>query len=201
MNHHSRFPSRLLARIFLIAPICLLAACANMSPANYPPMNTSIGETKEWRMPLNREPGQLRFKLLVPRHGTTQIALLTDEKLSKDPIQIRFSGYECSTGPEAHIEFYTSNTESRYKYFRVPSQWDHDVAVSISWDKNRLTSISVNNETITVQPHISFEAIQFSNNKNAIKVSELQYTPLSTAITAITEVAATATPATSSQGQ
>lgn len=185
---HSFVSLRFIGRALLFAPLCLLAACANLTPASYPPINTSIAETKEWRMPLHREPGRVQLKLLIPRHGLTQIALLPAQKWGEGPIRISFSGYECSAGPEAHIKFYTSNTESHFKYFRAPLEWDNEVVLAIDWDKNEQTSITLNNETITVQAYIAFDEIQVSNNKETIKIKELQYMPsLKTSVRTQTE--------------
>lgn len=177
MNYRSRFFSRHLGRILVFASISLLAACTSILPASYPPINTSIGDIKEWRMPLNREPGQVQFKLLIPRKGTTEIALTAAQKLGEGPILVSFSGYECSTGPEAFIKFYTSDTESHYKYFRTPLAWENEVTLSIEWDKDARTSVSVNKEMITVQPAMSFAEVQVTNKKEPVKIKELHYAP------------------------
>jgi hypothetical protein len=63
-------------------------------------------------------------------------------------------------------------------------QWDDEINLAISWDKNAVTSVTVNKETLTVQAHVSFTNIRVSNNYESIKIKEMAYTPLpkSTAI-------------------
>lgn len=178
MNLYFPFSLREVSRVLVILPIGLLTACATLSPASYPPVNTTIGETKAWRLPLNSEPGQVQLKLQIPRHGLTQVALLSEQRLGESPVSISFSGSDCSTGPEAHIKFYTSITESQYRYFRAPLLWDKEINLTISWDKNANTSVTLNKETLTVQPHTTFTDIRVSNNKESIKIKEMEYTPL-----------------------
>ncbi len=184
MNHYFPFSLREVARLLVILPIVLLTACVTLSPEKYSPINTTIGETTEWHMPLNSEPGQVRLKLQIPRQGVTRVALSSDHSISDSLIRISFSGNDCSTGPEAQIKFYTSNTESQFRYFRAPLQWDDEINLAISWDKNAVTSVTVNKETLTVQAHVSFTNIRVSNNYESIKIKEMAYTPLpkSTAI-------------------
>ncbi|MBC3809537.1 hypothetical protein H8K52_19530 [Undibacterium seohonense] len=178
MQHVARAHVHKLRQYLLVAPIFLLTACTSLLPANYPPRNTNIGATKAWQMPLHREPGQVQLKLQIPRHGMTLIALSTTPSLGESPISLSLSGYDCSTGPEAQIKFYTSDTESRFKYFRTPLQWDEELIIAISWDKNALTSVSVNQETLSVQALKKFNEIKVSNSNEAVTIQELHYMPL-----------------------
>ena len=184
MNLYFPFSIREVSRVLLILPIGLLTACATLSTASYPPVNTTIGKTKAWGLPLNSEPGQVQLKLQIPRHGMTHVALRSDQHLGESPVSISFSGNDCATGPETQIKFYTSNTESQFRYFRAPLHWDNEINLAISWDKNATTTVTLNKETLTVQPHTTFTNIRVSNSKEAIKINEMKYKPLpkSTAI-------------------
>jgi hypothetical protein len=178
MKLYFPFSLRQISLALVIVPIILLTACAHLSTASYSPINTTIGETKAWQMPINREPGQVQLKLQIPRQGLTQVVLFSEHRLGESPIRISLSGNDCSAGPEAQIKFYTSYTESQFRYFRLPLQWDDEINLTISWDKNAITSITLNKETLTVQPYTTFTDIRVSNSKELIKIKEMAYTPL-----------------------
>lgn len=167
-----------LARTLIIIPLCLLTACVGNAPASYPPINKTIVDTKEWRMPLNREPGRVQLKLHFANKDVSAIALLPAREYGEGPIRLVFSGGECSAGPEAYIKFYTSPTESFFKYFRAPLQWGSDIDVSIEWDKNTLTSIVINGEKIDVPAYIPFETLRFTSHHASTKIKEVTYAPL-----------------------
>ncbi len=201
MNH---FPLSILsatARALPLFSLVLLSACASTASVVYPPVNTSLTDTKEWQMPLHREPGHLQFKMQIPRQGLTAINLFPAQKFGEAPVRILFYGGECASGPEAQIKFYTSHTESFFKYFRAPLRWEDELSLTIDWDMSANTSIAINGEIITVQPHISFEKIEFRNDKEAIKIKEARYTA---ALPAAASSASSSTPAISNnqpQGQ
>lgn len=186
---HFPLPSTLhiAVRALLFVTICQLSACVSNNPANYISHKTDIAESKEWRMPLNREPGRAQFKLHFTKTDVTVIALLPAKELGEGPIRLVFVGGECSPGPEAHIKFYTNRTESFFKYFKTTLQWGSDVDVAIEWDANALTALSVNGEKIEVPAYIPFEIFRFRTHNGSTTIKELSYLPTTAAAPSTTQ--------------
>lgn len=174
-------------RTLLLIAMCQLSACVSNNPANYISHKTDIAESKEWRMPLNREPGRVHFKLHFSKTDTGVIALLPAKEFGEGPIRLVFIGGECSPGPEAHIKFYTNHTESFFKYFKTKLLWGSDVDVAIEWDANTLTSLSVNGEKIEVPAYIPFETLRFRTHNGSTTIKELSYLPMPVAATSTTQ--------------
>lgn len=129
-------------------------------------------------MPLNHEPGRVEFKLHFAKTDTSVLALLPAKEFGEGPIRLVFVGGDCSSGSEAHIKFYTNRSESFFKYFKAKLQWGSDVDVSIEWDKDALTALSVNGERIEVPAYIRFETLRFRTHNGSTKIKELSYLPI-----------------------
>jgi hypothetical protein len=169
-------PSLFTALILAIASS--LAGCTTTSISNYSPMNTRIGETKEWEMPLNREPGRIDLKLLFAIGSSTNIAFKTASEIEQAPMHLFFNGGDCSKGPDISVKYSVGRGVFSYKHFQVPLLWQNDVSISIRWDDKGEISISVDGENINVRPYIAFRKLHIWSDSGAVIIKELSYTKL-----------------------
>lgn len=169
--------SRLLI-LLLIALASVLSACTTTASGNYPPLNTGIGEVKDWRMPLYREPGRIDLKMRLAFATTTRVALETANEIEQAPVHLYFSGTECSKNPDVTVRYSIASGVFGYKHFKAPLDWQSDVNISIHWDENAQTSISINGEKVSVQPYIPFKTLHILGGSGVAHVKELEYTKL-----------------------
>lgn len=166
---------------FLFLPlfglVLALSACATSTSGSYPLTNTAIGETKEWRMPLYREPGHIALKLQLVRGSTTSIALQTANEIEQAPVYVFFSGSDCSNNPDVYVRYSFGNNDYRYKHFKSLLSWESEVNVNLDWDEKGQTSISLNGEKISVQPNNSFRTLHIRSG-GVVNIKELAYTKL-----------------------
>lgn len=167
---------RLFSCLILLAS-SLLSACVGPSYNSYPPTNTTIGETKEWRMPLYREPGHIALKLQFVRGSTTSIALQTANEIEQAPVHVFFLGSDCSQNPDVYVRYSFGNNDYRYKHFKSPLAWEAEVNVNLDWDEKGKTFISLNGEKISVQPNNSFRTLHIRSG-GGVNIKELAYTKL-----------------------
>ncbi|MBI3711371.1 MAG: hypothetical protein HY253_00170 [Burkholderiales bacterium] len=162
----------------LIALASVLSACATTTSGNYPPLNASIGDVKDWRMSLYRESGRIDIKMRLAFATTTRIALETANEIEQAPVHLSFSGTDCSKNPDVSVRYSIASGVFGYKHFKAPLDWQSDVNISIQWDENTQTSISINGEKVSVQPYIPFKTLHILGGSGVAHVKELEYTKL-----------------------
>lgn len=165
----------------LFALVSVLSACTATSGI-YPPLNTSIGEVKDWRMPLYREPGRIDLKIRLTFATATGITLETANEIEQAPVHLSFSGTECSKNPDVLVRYSIASGVFGYKHFKTPLDWQSDVNISIRWDENAQTFISINGEKVSIQPYIPFRTLHILGGRGVAHVKELEYTKLTEAL-------------------
>lgn len=172
-------------RLFFSLGLAVLSLVTGCASTSYPPTNTTIGETKEWSMPLNREPGRIQLKLQMAAGTSASINLETATEFEQAPVRLYFSGSDCAKGPEGYVRYSVSSGDFRYKHFKAPLVWQDDITVSIDWDEKGQTVVSVDGEKITAQPYIGFKTFKISSHTGTANIKELSYTSM--AATALTQ--------------
>lgn len=162
----------------LVVLVCSLSACATFTSVTYPPLNTSIGDVKDWRMPLYREPGRIELKMRFASATTARVALETANEIEQAPVHLLFSGTDCSKNPDISVRYSIGNGVFGYKHFKVPLGWGSDVLINIEWDEKAHTTISINGEKVSVQPYIPFRTLHILGDGATTHIKELGYAKL-----------------------
>ena len=167
--------------LLLILTSCIfvtLAGCVTPNTGTYPVLNTNLGEIQDWRMRLFREPGRIDVKMRLVKGTYLRVALETPNEREKAPIQLLFTGCDCSNDLDASLRYSTESDVFAFKYFSKALDRNKDVTVRIEWDEEMRTWVSIGDETIQVKPHLFFGTLHVTTENGSVQMTELGYSKL-----------------------
>ena len=158
-----------------------LSACAIPTTGTYPSPTATIGEIKDWRMPVYREPGRIDMKLRLVDGNKFRVSLEAANEGIQAPLQLAFTGCDCSVSLTASVRYSTEANVFTHKYFSKELDRHDDLDVRIEWDGEMHISTSLDGETLQVMPYTSFATLRLLTESGTIVVKELNYSKINEA--------------------
>ena len=165
---------RTLFRIFCLASFSLMTACASSSYGPYTVRDNPIGETRDWKIALFQEPGQLSINMRLAYSSSATISL--NGASENGPLKVILSNSDCGAGHEVGIQYFTNHTESQFKYFKTLASSEETSNIAIDWDKDGQFSVSLNGETLKVKAEPTIYMAHIRSSDGTINIQNLQYT-------------------------
>lgn len=163
----------LISRCLCIVSLFLMTACVTTEYGPYTTDKNPIGETRDWKMALFPEPGQLSFTMKLAYASSANIALTSGAWTKTADIIV--SSTECLGGHQVGIQYFTNDTDSYFKYFKLPASSEESFNILIAWQDDKKLSVSLNAETIELPMYKAIEKAEVSSHKGSVIIENVQY--------------------------
>ena len=174
INFRATTDVRMLVRSLCLASMYLLTACASSSYGPYTVHDNPIGETRDWKIALFPEPGQLDVSMRLAYGSSARISL---NGLSENgPLKVILSSADCGVGHEVGIQYFINHTESQFKYFKSLASSEESYRIAIAWDRDGQFSVSLNDETIQIKAEPAVYTAHIKSSNGPVSIQNLQYT-------------------------
>lgn len=160
-------------RYLYLATLLFVTACISPSYNPYTTNNNSIGEITDWKMELIPEPGQLSVTMQLAYKSSAMISL--NATSGNGPLNVILSSTDCGSGHQVAIQYFTSRTESKFKYFKLSASSDDSATINVDWGEDGQFSVSLNSETIKVKANTFINTAHIKSSNGTINIKNLQY--------------------------
>lgn len=161
------FSFKTLNQLILLASILAglpnTAHCQNISEDTI----TLISDTS-WENHLTKNSSEISFATSLNQNERLTIALSNVKKPKRNPdiVTITTTDQDCIGEHETSINYMEKRKNIIFKYFSKKEPWKSDIHFHITWTKENIITIKLNNESITIKAKKKPKYIYIKSNES-----------------------------------